>query len=242
MKEYFSHDFGARNDPKLIKVLMKLGQEGKGVYWDLIEMMYEQNGYLIRSECDSYAFALRTSCELMQSLINDFGLFLTDGDLFYSDTVHRRLSLRNDKSKKASESAKKRWENKNAMRTHSEGNAIKEKKSKNNIDTNVSIVELPKATATFDDRCLKFIQSFNEIRGSKFRVTESVKTKLKARLKTHSPAEILQAVTNAKKDNFHVENSYKYLTPDYILRSDILEKYLNMSQATTTKTKYWETN
>ena len=39
---YFSHDYGSRNDPKLVKVLMKLKQEGKGVYWDLIEMLYEQ--------------------------------------------------------------------------------------------------------------------------------------------------------------------------------------------------------
>jgi len=130
MKNYFSHDEGARNDPKLVKVLMRLGQAGKGVYWDLVEMLYEQNGYLLLSECDSYAFALRTDCELINSLINDFNLFENDGERFWSNTALRRLEARELKSKKASESASKRWNNANAMRTHNEGNAIKEKKEK----------------------------------------------------------------------------------------------------------------
>ncbi len=130
MKNYFSHDEGARNDPKLIKVLMRLGQAGKGVYWDLVEMLYEQGGCLLISECESYAFALRTENELIQSLINDFGLFENDGQKFWSASLLRRLEVRQTKSAKAAESASKRWNNANAMRTHSEGNAIKGKDSK----------------------------------------------------------------------------------------------------------------
>jgi len=228
MKEYFSHDFGARNDPKLIKVLMKLGQEGKGVFWDLIEMMYEQNGKLLLSECESYAFALRTKCEVIKSLINDYDLFVNDGERFWSISVLNRLDFRNTKSIKASESAKKRWENKDAMRTHSEGNAIKEKESKEKLDTNVS-VELPKATSTFESRCEKFIDSFNMSRNAKYQVTDKIRTSLKARLKNYSPAQILTALENAKKDNFHIEQSYKYLTPTYLLRAEIIERYLNVA-------------
>ena len=130
MKNFFSHDEGARNDPKLIKVLMKLGQEGKGVYWDLVEMLYEQDGYLMRSDCDSYAFALRTKSEIIESLINDFLLFEHDATRFWSNSVLRRLDFRKEKSQKASESASKRWENANALRSQCEGNAIKGKESK----------------------------------------------------------------------------------------------------------------
>ena len=132
MKNFFSHDEGARNDPKLIKVLMRLGQAGKGVYWDLIEMLYEQDGYLLLSECESYAFALRTECTVIESLINDFGLFVNDGERFWSDSALRRLNLRKDKSQKAAESAQKRWKNANDMPSHSEGNAIKGKEKKVN--------------------------------------------------------------------------------------------------------------
>ncbi|WP_026462600.1 Lin1244/Lin1753 domain-containing protein [Adhaeribacter aquaticus] len=130
MKNYFSHDEGARNDPKLIKVLMRLGQAGKGVYWDLIEMLYEQGGYLQLAECDSYAFALRTDCDLIKSLINDFDLFKTDGSKFWSESLLKRLEVRQSKSDKAAKSAAKRWGNANAMQTHSEGNANKEKEKK----------------------------------------------------------------------------------------------------------------
>lgn len=140
MKEYFSHDFGARNDPKLIKVLMKWKQEGKGVYWDLIEMLYEQDGRLMLSECESYAFALRTDCELIESLINDFGLFQKDGVYFWSESVLSRLDLREAKSKSASDSARIRWakvkkqkeseSNAIAFQTQFDSNAIKVKESK----------------------------------------------------------------------------------------------------------------
>lgn len=130
MKNWFSHDEGARNDPKLIKVLMRLGQAGKGVYWDLIEMLYEQNGHLLLSECESYAFALRTECDLLKKLIGDFDLFENDGTSFWSPSVLRRLAQRKGKSEKASESASKRWQNADAMRTHSKGNAKREENKK----------------------------------------------------------------------------------------------------------------
>jgi len=120
---------------------MKLKQEGKGVYWDLIEMLYEQGGYLMLSDCDSYAFALRTSEECITSLINDFGLFENDGVRFWSNSVLDRMKQRNSKSEKAKESALKRWNkvdsnanasknHANAMHSESVPNAIKESKGK----------------------------------------------------------------------------------------------------------------
>ena len=97
MKPYFSHDEGARNDPKLIKVLMRLGQAGKGVYWDLVEMLYEQGGYLLLEDCESHAFALRTECELITRLVYDFDLFATDGTRFWSSTCLSRMEMRDAK-------------------------------------------------------------------------------------------------------------------------------------------------
>ncbi|OGI30668.1 MAG: hypothetical protein A2287_04725 [Candidatus Melainabacteria bacterium RIFOXYA12_FULL_32_12] len=94
---YFSHDHGARNDPKLQKVLMKLGQEGKGVYWDLIEMLYEQDGYLSLLDLELLAFTLRTTPDKIESLINDFDLFLKDDEKFWSKSVLIRLKLREEK-------------------------------------------------------------------------------------------------------------------------------------------------
>ncbi|MEJ5993467.1 Lin1244/Lin1753 domain-containing protein [Pedobacter sp. Du54] len=137
---YFSHDYSARNDPKMQKVLMRHGQQGKGVFWDLVEMLYEQDGYLILSEIDSYSFTLRTDSKLIDSLIKDFDLFGTDGISFWSDSVLKRLSIRKEKSEKAKASVNSRWGEKkendtnvpnldtNELRFEFDRNTIKESK------------------------------------------------------------------------------------------------------------------
>lgn len=98
MKPYFSHDEGARNDPKLVRVLMRLGQAGKGVYWDLVEMLHEQGGYLPLGDLESMAFGLRTDLPTLISLLNDFGLFSQDAERFWSESGLTRLQLRNAKA------------------------------------------------------------------------------------------------------------------------------------------------
>lgn len=165
---YFSHDYGARNDPKLQKVLMKLGQEGKGVYWDLIEILFEEGGKLLLSECESYAFALRVDLKVIQSLINDFELFKKDNIYFWSNSVLKRLEIRENKSIKASENARKRWDRANAMPSHSERNAIKkrkrkEKKGNKNKERIINKIEnenLKKAFKTWID----YLESYHELK------------------------------------------------------------------------------
>jgi hypothetical protein len=127
---YFPHDFNARNDPKLQKLLMKMGQEGKGIYWDLVEMLYEQNGYLPTSECETYAFQLRTTYDSITTVIHSFGLFKMDDDKFWSESVLRRLDERKNKSDKARESVLKRWNDTNEIRTKYERNTKKRKEKK----------------------------------------------------------------------------------------------------------------
>ena len=132
MAEYFPHDYGARTDPKLLRLQSKMGQAGKGIYWDLIEFIYEQGGYLMQSECEGIAFAIHTPFDDMMRVLTEFDLFSFDDGKYYSESVLRRIKVRHDASVKASESAKKRWADAKAMRPHSEGNAsaMQEKKSK----------------------------------------------------------------------------------------------------------------
>jgi len=133
-REYFSHDYNARSDPRLRKLLMKEGIEGIGIYWCIIEMLYEQEGILPLSECESIAFELHTECERIENIIRS-DLFIIEDGSFYSQSVIKRLEIRNDKSKSASASANARWAkwrelHANALQTQSEGNAIKEKEIK----------------------------------------------------------------------------------------------------------------
>lgn len=128
---YFSHDYNSRSDEKIKKLIYQHGYEGYGIYWAIIEELY-QNANAMQMECERIAFELRTDSNRICSIIQDFDLFVVEDGYFHSPSVQKRLDLRNNKSVKARESAKKRWNNANAMRTHSEGNAIKESKVKEN--------------------------------------------------------------------------------------------------------------
>lgn len=134
MKEYFSHDYNAREDQKIKKLLFAHSWVGYGLYWAIIETLYNNGGYL-ELNYESIAFDMRTDKNLIDSLINNFGLFKIKGKIFFSESVLRRLNERKLKSEKAKLSALSRWNkdsnnDANALRTESDSNAIKEKKRK----------------------------------------------------------------------------------------------------------------
>jgi hypothetical protein len=122
---YFSHDYNARNDIKIKRLLSKFGYEGYGIFWALIEDLYN-NTNVLRLDYETISFDLRCNIEMVKSIINDFDLFVIEGDIFGSSSIHERLESRNAKSEKARESVLKRWErvknNTNVLQTQNESN------------------------------------------------------------------------------------------------------------------------
>ena len=138
MTEYFSHDYNARNDIKLKRLFMSHGVAGIGIYWCIVEMIYEGGGRIAKEMLPVIAFDLRTDEGIVNSVVFDFGLFEEAGGFITSESIQRRLGMRAEKSVKAQKSAKKRWDksgedadamqvqcdgNANAMRTHKTRNA-----------------------------------------------------------------------------------------------------------------------
>jgi len=127
---YFSHDYTARSDEKIKNLIYDFGYEGYGIYWSLIEELY-QNANALRRQYKRIAFDMRVDEKTIKSIIENFDLFIVENEFFGSLSVQRRLDMRIDKSTKARESAQKRWTNNaNALPTQCEGNAIKERKGK----------------------------------------------------------------------------------------------------------------
>ena len=130
---YFSHDYGSRSDIKIKKLLAKHGYCGYGIFWALVEDLYS-NENALPLDYETIAFDLRVDSNTLQSVVEDFGLFVVANNIISSNSVASRLQKRQEKSDKAKRSAKARWsqsDNKaDAMRTHNEGNAIKERKGK----------------------------------------------------------------------------------------------------------------
>ena len=134
---FFPHDFGARNDPKLQNVLMEHGCEGLGVFWCVVEQIYEQGGSLPLSNCKSIAFALHVECSVVESVVNDYALFENDGENFWSVSINNRLNKRAEIAQKRKNAAFNRWNKPQNDAIAQSGdanakhcNAIKEKKRK----------------------------------------------------------------------------------------------------------------
>jgi len=128
---YFSHDYNARNDAKIKNLIRKHGINGYGIFWAIVEDLYN-NANALPTDYESIAYDLRTDSEIIKSVINDFDLFVLDGGNFGSLSIEKRINERNEKSKNARLAAESRWnkvkEDANAMQTHSNRNAIKERK------------------------------------------------------------------------------------------------------------------
>lgn len=134
---YFSHDYNARNDVKIKKLMLKHGMLGYGIFWAIIEDLYNNTNVLqLNYEC--IAYDLRVNENIVKSIINDFGLFEICEDEFGSKSVERRLDERNAKSVKARESVLKRWsKNTNVLPTNYDSNTIKESKGNEIKENNI---------------------------------------------------------------------------------------------------------
>jgi hypothetical protein len=129
---YFSHDYTAKSDEKIKNLIYEFGYEGYGIYWSLIEELY-QNANALQTNYKRIAFDMRIDENKVKSIIENFDLFIVENGFFGSLSVQRRLDMRNEKSNKARESAQKRWtKDANALPMQSDSNAIKESKVKEN--------------------------------------------------------------------------------------------------------------
>lgn len=152
---YFSHDNNARNDPKILAMRNVYKSEGYGWFWIIIEILREQEGYKLKINNKHIfaALAMQMQCDVdtakkfVMDCINEFELFETDGEYFWSNSLIRRMAQFEEKSKKAKKAAEARWgktkenqgmnENKkdsntNAMQEQCNSNTIKENKIKEN--------------------------------------------------------------------------------------------------------------
>ena len=104
---YFQHDYNARNDPRLQRLIMKCGCEGIGIYWCIVEQLYEQGGKLPNNHIETIAFNLHTTKTIVEEVVFGLNLFVSDDEFFWSESVLKRLESWSLISSKRSESGKK---------------------------------------------------------------------------------------------------------------------------------------
>lgn len=131
---YFSHDANARSDKKVISVRMKYKWCGYGLYFAVVEVLRCENNFRYPiADIDNLAFDFQTDPKVLKDIILNFGLFTKNKTHFWSESLLKRMELKELKSTQARLAAKKRWENErlqsesdaDAMRPHSDSNASK---------------------------------------------------------------------------------------------------------------------
>lgn len=149
---YFSHDYNTRTDIKIKKLIQKHGYKGYGIFWAIVEDLYN-NANALPADYESIAYDLREDQEIVKSIIIDFDLFFIENNVISSESVERRLILRDAKTDKARAAALARWEKErekkrlkdanasnkdaNALQTECKSNAIKEIKEKEIKENNI---------------------------------------------------------------------------------------------------------
>ncbi len=121
-KTYFNHDSNSRNDIRIIKLRAKLSYEGYGIFWALLELLFNEENKLCISDYETLAFGLQCDPKILKQVIEDFELFVIEDNCFYSKRLHRHIEDINNKSTKAKESINKRWNNTNVLRPKYDSN------------------------------------------------------------------------------------------------------------------------
>ena len=122
-KTYLQHQSNSFTDIKIIKMRSKLGMEAYGIFWALLELLFNEENKLCIEDYSVLSFSLQCDEDKLKSVIEDFDLFVIEDGCFYSKRLNNHIDTINSKSAKAKESASKRWNNANAKRTDSVRNA-----------------------------------------------------------------------------------------------------------------------
>lgn len=104
---YFTHDYNAQNDPKIIKLRMKHGWKGYGIFWALIELLSQEENSKLPKDYDSISFQLREETKLIKAIIEDFNLFVNDDTFFYSKRLIEHKNKRKEISEQRAKAGKK---------------------------------------------------------------------------------------------------------------------------------------
>ena len=113
MKNYFSHDYNATLDPKIIALLGDYGAIGYGIYWRIVEMLHAEESHTLPLKDYIYkalAKQMSTSVEQVSSIVSDciniYDLFIACDDCFYSKRVNDNIQKMEETKEKRSKAGK----------------------------------------------------------------------------------------------------------------------------------------
>lgn len=89
---YFPHDYHARHDRKLVKVRKDYGILGYGLYWFIVEVLYETGDSYPFAALDVIAFESGISEDVIKQIVTEYDLFSFDDEVFWSESQRDRIA------------------------------------------------------------------------------------------------------------------------------------------------------
>lgn len=131
---YFPHFSNARHDRKIKRIRLDWGNQGYALYFMTLEVLRDQSDFSYpTSDIDLLADEFNSSESELKAIIYDYKLFeikeVDEEEVFTSPKLLEFMQPYLERSKKARNAAKKRW-NAEAMPEHSASNTSKVKEVK----------------------------------------------------------------------------------------------------------------
>jgi uncharacterized phage protein (TIGR02220 family) len=178
------------------------------IYLECIFLMYSNDGYM---KTQKTQFENRVRINISD---NDWEIvtqkFVIEGGLFTHISVNKRMRKTISNRINGAKGGRPKKNPKNPIpKPNQNPPSERERETKYNINW-VGLVE-----------------QFNSITGKGTKVVpEKAKTQIKARLKDgYTKDDIVTAIHNCYKDQYHIETGHKYLTLEFISRADKMDKY-----------------
>lgn len=156
---YFTHDYNASNDSKILFLRQQLGMEGYGIFWFIVEQLAQAGGFLPIKITPVLAMQMQVTDAKVKSVIKDYELFDIVDESFYSQRLNKHLQIRKQLSESGKKGAENRWKNSHAINLP---NGNKERKKENK-----EIKESKVFTPPVIDEVIKFFDDNGYINGDK---------------------------------------------------------------------------
>lgn len=108
---YFSHDYTASDDVKILFLRQSLGMEGVGIFWYIIERMAQAGGRLPLKIIPVLSMQMQVTETKVQGVVQNFDLFEVEEIEFYSRRLMQTIDLRKTLQDAGTKGAVKRWGN-----------------------------------------------------------------------------------------------------------------------------------
>ena len=244
---YFSHDGNASQDPKIMELLMNHSLQWYWLYWRIVEMLFNADWYKLEtSKCKAIAYQVHLPLEMFNEIFEFFvesWLLIEKNGVFWSDSLLKRMSLKEEIRQKRINSWRQWWiaksKQKLASATEKPSKIVAEASNKSKVKeskvNNKYIIELEEFKEKWNKINLVSKNKLNWFKqlNKMIKISDSLMKIYKRRRKEYSIDEIRLALNNYFNDiqnreyNERWYHNHRWTLLEFLTRDGWLNTFIN---------------